>query len=481
MKSVLITTLMYESRRYCQEDFLNRLASIEVPEGYEVDVLIVVKTEDMVKHGKYYHEIVKLVQDMKFPATVAHFDVNPYAAVDETRMTVYYNILRGYRNTFEYDYIFNAASNVMVEPNSMAKLLKDIEQGTHIAVAGGCVVGDDEGIRVHKKLPLGEFDLCYADHPLPVTLGDKTGWISINLPVIKDDGKKTSYHLYEQEDLKLCTAAFPVDGVSLECAVIRGDVFDRIGFKSDRNLQHGVEENFCIDVRKIGYGVFCDPFVHPLTQPPRTANKLLPETEATLSIVVPTIDPQRPLDRLLQSIQKQPLGPDDEVIVVVDTNGGGDNVAKIQEVVHHYGPQYRVVGYDAGHHCWGHCQINRGFSVATKKWVTYNDDDDIYAPGAFEAIREKIRSLPEPHPIIFKIKKYGETIWRAKGWGTGEIDGKMMVAPNNKLLGRSTCRYSGDFDWVMNTVQNYDMEMSWATPVIAITRPKTKDYPENWK
>jgi len=204
-------------------------------------------------------------------------------------------------------------------------------------------------------------------------------------------------------------------------------------------------------------------------------------SEPTLSVFVPTFDPERPLSRLLLSILKQPIGPDDEVLVCIDTHDGPK--PEIAERVKAFGPQFKVFEFDAGHHCWGHCQINHLFTKATKEWVVGNDDDDIFAPGAFDAIRQEIKALPIKMPLMFRFRPYNydRPLWEERVLEICKVGGHCLVAPNDGKLGKFSCHYAGDYHWIEMTLQNWEMMFKWADPIIAIARPtKPEDDPEKW-
>ncbi len=206
--------------------------------------------------------------------------------------------------------------------------------------------------------------------------------------------------------------------------------------------------------------------------------------EPSLSVIVPTVDPNRPLRQMLMSVQKQPLNPGDEVVVVVDGfETPEENIDRIRTVVKGFGPQYRVLVHDAWHHCWGHCQLNKAIETCMKgNWVLANDDDDIFAPGAFKAVRETIKTLDEPRPILFRFRRPGIgrfcIQWVEKVIIYGLISGHSLVAPNDDRMGRFTCRYPGDYDWVVSTVKNHDKIVHWDETIVAIGRPDIKEHPE---
>ena len=199
-----------------------------------------------------------------------------------------------------------------------------------------------------------------------------------------------------------------------------------------------------------------------------------------LSVLIPTRDPKRPLERVLKSILHQPIGPDDEVLVGIDERGlEAPEIMEIVKKVLSFGPQFRAITVLHNHNCWGHCVINNLIVNAKKDYIVCNDDDDIFTQGAFDTIRAEIKKLPHPKPLLFKWQPYfgGMPLWQEKYIVRTRVGGHCLVAPNiPEKLGRYTCEYSGDFDWVNSTCLKWNMDIEWATPVIAIARPQPKDW-----
>ncbi|VVB50478.1 Glycosyl transferase family 2 [uncultured archaeon] len=495
-KTILLSVLTYEGKKYCQKDFFERLFALEAPEGYRVDPLIVVNTDNMIIHGEYYREICEYLKENHFPAIVSQTDL-PYPYGNQTRLTYFYNVIRGVRNVARYDYVFNVESDVLLEPWHLKALVEVMEDHPEAGMVGGVTeyedvesgTGDNHGVMVYKKLPLDETALRHVKYPLPVVIGDRAGWVTIEVPVIREDGQITNCYSYTHGEMKKMKGARVVDGVVLGCTLIRGEILDEIPFRFNPHLRTHTDYTFNIDVRKAGWKIMVDPEVWPRhwSKPWNTpGGHMFPEPvkEPSLTIIIPTHDPARPLKRCLTSIKKQ-IGPDDEVIVVIDTHGMTDliKLMAIDHCVENFGEQFRTIKHDAGHHCYGHCQMNIGLKNAKKEWIVAQDDDDIFAQGAFKAIRDAIKNLPENVPLMFKFQPYiQETpLWDEQVLAEGKVGGHCLVAPNDEKMGRFTCRYCGDFDWVIDTIQKWDMKFRWVNHVISIARPTKPEHdPEKW-
>lgn len=186
-----------------------------------------------------------------------------------------------------------------------------------------------------------------------------------------------------------------------------------------------------------------------------------------LSIIVPTPDGDG-LDRLISSIAPQ-FGPGDEVIVVGDTHDGP--LPEVQAMAERYGYHYR--GHDAGHHCWGHCQINEGMRRAQGDYLVFIDDDDMFTPEALHIIRAAADELTEPQVLMFKFRceRLGRTLPETHEVVESAIGGHCIVSPNiPEKLGQWTDRYGGDFDFIVSTLAHWPEGPVWRDEVIAVAR-----------
>ena len=192
-----------------------------------------------------------------------------------------------------------------------------------------------------------------------------------------------------------------------------------------------------------------------------------------LSIIVPTRDPQRPLASCLDTVVRQPLHEGDEVLVVGDTTDGP--LPEIEATVKQFGPQFRYLSLAGEVHDYGHSQAQYAMSQARGDWLVFNDDDDVFTVGAFDAIRKAIAELSEPRPILFKfLTHYGYLVWDRKVIEQGHIGGHCIVCPNiPERLGVWTPRYEGDFDFIRSTLDLWPADaVVWNKTVIAVARPE---------
>lgn len=188
---------------------------------------------------------------------------------------------------------------------------------------------------------------------------------------------------------------------------------------------------------------------------------------ARLSIIIPTPDGVG-LDTLSASLAGQ-LAPGDELLIIGDTHGGALDAVQAWCEQH----DARYLAHDAGHHCWGHCQLNYGMPHATGDYLVFNDDDDAFAPGALDAIRRAISHQSAPRVLMFKFYagRLGRTLPERYAVEESAIGGHCIVPPNDLAqLGRWGCRYGGDYDFIVSTLAHWPDGPAWFDDVIALAR-----------
>jgi hypothetical protein len=181
---------------------------------------------------------------------------------------------------------------------------------------------------------------------------------------------------------------------------------------------------------------------------------------ARLTIIVPTHDGEG-LESLFDSLEWQ-LQDGDEVLVVGDTFEGVPFIPTFKWA--------RYIELDAGHHCFGHCQINYGIGQARGDYLMFIDDDDCIPDGALDAIRRAIAAQSEPRPLVFKFysRRHGYALPIDHDIQESRIGGHAMVVPNiPDKLGRWGERYAGDYDWITSTLAHWPEGPAWHDDVIA--------------
>jgi hypothetical protein len=162
-----------------------------------------------------------------------------------------------------------------------------------------------------------------------------------------------------------------------------------------------------------------------------------------------------------------------ETIVVGDTTDGPVPFAEL--LVRHYEERMpiRYLEVDRGHN-WGSHGKNEAIGQALGTWVSYMDDDDIYAKGAFITIYDAIVSQRDPAPMIFSMVDVGgNRIPSSQNLIEGNVGTPCIVTPLVPgLVGAWGDRYEGDFDFISSTVDLWGGRVEWHDQeVIAICRP----------
>ena len=176
----------------------------------------------------------------------------------------------------------------------------------------------------------------------------------------------------------------------------------------------------------------------------------------TFSIIIPTIS-RASLALTLESIKQQELLPGDEVIVV------GDGLQpEARKMFSDSGLPGRFTETDPTHN-WGMSQRNMLMGSAKGDYLLFIDDDDVYLPGAFTAIREAI----QPDAVnIFKIHHTLGLLWRDKELRCGNVSTQSVVVPNiPDKLGAWEHEYCGDFAFIKSTAAKFN-KINWCEPII---------------
>jgi glycosyltransferase involved in cell wall biosynthesis len=195
----------------------------------------------------------------------------------------------------------------------------------------------------------------------------------------------------------------------------------------------------------------------------------------SLSIIIPTPGQGRPLKRTLRSIASQALSEQDEVLVVGDTTDGP--LPDVEALVKDFGPQYRYLAAGSKEHTWGHAEISLGMVEAKGDYLTFNDDDDVYVEGAFDAIRTAAAEHPGA-PLMFRfVTRFRTLLWATKEIKEDWVGGHSFVVPNVKArLAPWGPHYQGDFTHIRDTLANWpggESAVVWREQVISFARPET--------
>lgn len=199
-----------------------------------------------------------------------------------------------------------------------------------------------------------------------------------------------------------------------------------------------------------------------------------------LSVIIPTIG--RPtLDPLIESI------PDEdwlEVIVVGDVHKDRDDfTGDVSRAFARLPPRknVRLLTYDGGTHAWGHPQRNFGMEMAEGEYLMFSQDDNVYAPDAFDTIRRAVWKRLDYKPFLFRVMTWqAGIVWVTRGsLKLGEIDADCIVTPNIPgKLSRWTSIYNGDWEFIRRTIELWDNDVEWRDELIATALPGIERHPE---
>lgn len=199
----------------------------------------------------------------------------------------------------------------------------------------------------------------------------------------------------------------------------------------------------------------------------------------SIGVFIPT-QGRKTLARTLQSIASQDLLPEDRVIVV------GDGVNRwASDTVPQFGPNFTYTPIKATRD-WGHTQCNYGIKKlqGTVTVITAQDDDDIFSPRAFEAMREQAEWTPN-HLLMARVANHAwGLLWRVPDFneplvpndprykGNMAQDGHSpWLVGSDAILPRFGAAYNGDQIYVAKAGMFAQGRTRWVPEITTITRP----------
>jgi glycosyltransferase involved in cell wall biosynthesis len=170
-----------------------------------------------------------------------------------------------------------------------------------------------------------------------------------------------------------------------------------------------------------------------------------------LSIIIPTIG--RPTLRdTVESIG--PLEAGDEILICSD---GWHRVAYDCLPLN---PACRLLIQEGPSGDWGGSARNLGLWHAQGTCIAYMDDDDVFLPGAIDAIRgdEKSGEVPyRPFPTLFRVRRptVGDVLWTDPVLRWKNVTTQMLVHPNIERLPRWGALYGADFEFIKAIAERF--------------------------
>lgn len=179
----------------------------------------------------------------------------------------------------------------------------------------------------------------------------------------------------------------------------------------------------------------------------------------SLCVITPTVS--RPtLQRALISAE---LAPGDEWLIVGD--GPQQPAQGIVADLWQRGRKWLRFLTGPETHSYGNAQRDYGMSRAVADYFVFLDDDDVFTPGAIEAIRGRL----DGGPAIFRMVHPNGIIWTEPRLGVGNVGGSMLVIPNRKhFFGKwaDHTGHKGDADFIEDTLSRWRFNAKWCSDII---------------
>ena len=116
---------------------------------------------------------------------------------------------------------------------------------------------------------------------------------------------------------------------------------------------------------------------------------------------------------------------------------------------------------------WGHAARNRMMPSAYGNFLLFIDDDDVYLPGAIDAIRKGCDEAWDAMHFFRMRYPDGRVLWQNKTQIEDNLSTQMLAAPNRtSWLGQWGDRYAGDADFVVSTLKLLPSDPVWHEDVV---------------
>lgn len=197
----------------------------------------------------------------------------------------------------------------------------------------------------------------------------------------------------------------------------------------------------------------------------------------SLTIAIPTIG--RPTLRwTLESIARQPLRPQDRVIVALDTFNELPR-PDVAEMVAEFG--FELLPVNGGHHFFGNPQLTAAIQACTTDYFCALGDDDIYVDGAIERLRPTLdgravlfQFMAPPYLVAGNPRRF--ILWANRQLRVANLSGCCIAAPRSALVPVSDeHRIEVDFDWIKAIVEKTGQKPRWLQDVLIIARPEIRN------
>jgi len=196
----------------------------------------------------------------------------------------------------------------------------------------------------------------------------------------------------------------------------------------------------------------------------------------SLTICVPTMGRDTLVDTL-ESIKRQALQPNDQVLIVLDTFVAQMQIPRVQALVESYG--FTFVAHNGGYAFYGNPQLNKAIELATGDFFCALGDDDVYVDGAIARLRQKLQpnrcvlfQFLAPPDMVPSRPGMRFRLWIDRDLRVANISGCCVAAPRACLVPVSAeRRCEVDFDWIADMVAKTGQKPIWMKDCLVIARP----------
>jgi len=211
---ILIACPTYDGKKYALKEWVKALKKLEFAK-HKVDFLVV----DTSKNEDYKKEL----ENCGLRVERINLEENPKDNVLNAR-----NLIREICIKEDYDYLFSLEQDVIIEPNTLLRLLSHNKSFVSGVVYNNLPYGDKI-----KSLPM-----IYVEHPK-----DPTGLWYIG------EKELEANHILQ------------VKGVSLSCVLIHKLILEKVKFRRYEKTWDDLP--FCEDTIKNGFNIYVDPTIKP--------------------------------------------------------------------------------------------------------------------------------------------------------------------------------------------------------------------------
>jgi glycosyltransferase involved in cell wall biosynthesis len=181
-----------------------------------------------------------------------------------------------------------------------------------------------------------------------------------------------------------------------------------------------------------------------------------------ISVVIPTYDRARCLDRAVESVIAQSYT--DREIIIIDDGSLDDTPAVVERMMDAYGDE-AAIRFSRIPHAGVSAARNRGIDMSRGEWIAFLDSDDHWLPDKLDRQVRYLAAHPEYrvcHTDEIWIRKgtrinQGKKHLKRAGWFFIPSLELCLISPSAVMVHRSVFREVGVFDETFPVVEDYDL------------------------